>query len=266
MKKINLPPFAKKIFGFVSDKSPEILAIIAIGGVIDTARRAYKCSPKCHEILAAKKKDYADCDKNDNATKRKVVWEGVKEVSKEIAPVVIMGGITIASIIFSHHITKKRILALTAAYNLAEGSLKELNDKMQEVLGVQKARDIKDKIMADKIKENPAPVEGSSEIMETGEGSTLCFDSWSGRYFKSSANAIERAINRISAEAMREMYVSLNEFYDLLHIRNAECGSGVGWRAEDAIGGQIPITISAQLTDDQRPCLCIDYNNSLAMI
>lgn len=268
MSKVNWPVPVKKLFNFAVEKSPEIFCIFAVGGVIDTARRAYKCRPKCDEIIAAKKKKLEQIAHNDGKARRAVYLEGAKGLAPVIAPVVIMGIITIASIIFSHHITKKRLIAITAAYNLADGSLKDLQKKMTETLGENKVREIKDAVMKDKVAKNPPPEDPAFDDLRRG-GEVRCYDSFSGRYFWSSYNKICEAIINLTAETMREMYVTVNDFYDKLEnprLKPIEAGYNMGWKSDDAIAGSLPITISTQLTPDNEPCLCIDYNNSLSVV
>lgn len=264
----NLPAPVKKVLNFAVDKSPEILAIFAIGGVIDTARRAYKCRPKCDEIIECKKAKLEKIAQNDTKARRAVYIEGAKELVPIIAPVVVMGVITILSIVFSHHITKKRLVAITAAYNLADGSLKDLQKKMTDTLGDNKVREIKDAVMKDKVEKTPLPADMVTDDFKK-DGQVRCYDSFSGRYFWSSWNEITTAIVETSAEAMREVYVTVNDFYDKFNnarLTPIEAGMSMGWRSEDAMSGKLPITISTQLSPNNEPCLAIDYNNSLSMV
>lgn len=268
MSKINVSAPIKKILNSTVEKSPEILAICAVGGVIETARRAYKCRPKCDEILAAHKQKLERIAQNDTKARRSVYWETAKKIAPVVAPVIIMGGITILSVVFSHRITKKRLIAVTAAYNLADGSLKELQNKMTETLGEGKVRDIKDSIMKDKLAKNPPPELPKDENIQRN-GEQRCYDSFSGRYFWTTWNKIGEAIVETTAEAMREMYVTVNDFYEKLNSRDMppiEAGMIMGWRSDDAMNGKLPITISTLLTPNNEPCLCIDYNDSLVMV
>lgn len=258
----------KKLLDFTIEKSPEILSICTIGGVIGTARNAYAMRPKCDEIIAKKKEKLSKIAQNDTKERRAVYLEGAKELFPVVAPTLILGAVTIASIIFNHKITKKRLLAITAAYNLADGSLKDLQKKMTETLGENKVREIKDEIMKDKVKNNPIPKDMiDDELRRTDD--VRCYDSFSGRYFWSTWNKITEAILEVSAKASYEMYVTVNDFYDSLEnprLTSIDAGDSMGWRAEDTISGKLPITISTQLSSDNQPCLCIDYNNSIVNV
>ena len=56
-----------------------------------------------------------------------------------------------------------------------------------------------------------------------------------------------------------EQYVSLNDFYAELNspkIKSIEIGDSLGWNVND---GLIDIYLSAQVTDELKPCLVINH-------
>lgn len=62
------------------------------------------------------------------------------------------------------------------------------------------------------------------------------------------------------------MYISLNDFYEAIdssQLPKIPMGEDLGWNINDTINGKLPITLSALLTDDNKPCLCIDYDISV---
>lgn len=249
--------------------SPELLTGTAIVGLIGTTVMAYRCSPKAHAIIEKKREDEAyieycgkinpDQDQvYEKKAKRRLVLETVKELTPVLLPPVILGTATTACIIGSNRISSKRIAVISTAYAISEKAVKELNLKMNDVLGEKKAKTIKDAIVKDKLDKNPPPKD-ESQILLTGNGDVLCMDSFSGRYFRSNAEKIGQAINELSALARDEMYVTLNDFYYAIHLPQLKMGDDLGWSVDDEIKGSIPITISAQLTEDRQPCLCIDY-------
>lgn len=62
---------------------------------------------------------------------------------------------------------------------------------------------------------------------------------------------------------MTDMYVSLNDFYELIGIPEIPMGNDLGWNVDDCIRGQVPITLTALLTEEQTPCLCVEYDAKL---
>ena len=53
------------------------------------------------------------------------------------------------------------------------------------------------------------------------------------------------------------MYVSLNEFYWEVGLDSTPLGEEMGWHIDR---GLIDMKFSTQLSDDDRPCLVVDYS------
>lgn len=244
--------------------SPIILTGLAIVGVVSTAYSAYKAGPRAEKILKAYRQDMKDCHPEDKEAKRAVVSEAVKKMVPVVAPTVIMGGSTIACVVGSHSISSRRIAVLSAAYSLSESTVKNLNNKMEEILGEKKTRAIKDSIMKDKLRnseKNNQKLLGNGNIIVPDNGYVLCKDLYSGRPFYSTAEKINQAIVKCSFDVQQDMWVSLNDFYDEVgspQLERIPLGDDLGWNVEDTIRGQLPITLTALLTEDGKPCLCVD--------
>ena len=148
----------------------------------------------------------------------------------------------------------KRNAALATAYKLSETALTEYKDKVVEVIGENKEKGIRDKIAEDKVHNNPV---SQNQVIITGGGDTLCYDALGGRYFKSSMDKIRKAENELNRLMLRDMYVSLNEFYDELGLDHTKLGDDLGWNLDD---GLIELNFSSQLAENETPCLVVDYN------
>lgn len=269
MKSNKVTELLEKAEIFTKKNSPVILTGLAIVGVISTAYAAYKAGPRADKILEAYRKDMRDCHPNDKEAKRAVVGETVKKMVPVVAPPIIMGGTTIACIVGSHSVSSRRIAALSAAYSLSETTVKNLNSKMEEMLGEKKARAIKDSIMKDKLKadsERDKKILSDGQLVIPSDGTVLCKDLYSGRLFYSNAEKIKQAIAKCSYEIISDMYISLNNFYEAIdspQLPRIPMGEDLGWNIDDTINGKLPITLSALLTEDNKPCLCIDYDISV---
>lgn len=261
MKNKKLKNFIGDALELLDNNSPTFLAGLALCGIVATAYFSYRAGSKSVEVLEKKEKDMADVDPDDEEAKKAVKREAIKELLPIVAPPVIMGAVTGACVLGGAKISNKRIALLSAAYNMAESRAKDLNGKMEEMLGEKKVRSIKDAIVKDKLTQNE-PI-NEQNIIITGDGDVLCMDLYSGRPFYSNAQKIQAAINRLSADCQTEMYVSLNDLYMLLNMKPSPIGDDFGWNADDLVRGQLPITISAQLTEDQKPCLCLEYDAEL---
>ena len=134
--------------------------------------------------------------------------------------------------------------------------LNEYKDKVVETIGEKKEQTIRDKVAEEKMKKNPV---SSSEVFITEKGNTLCYDTISGRYFKSDIDRIKRAENAINKQLLDEMYVSLNDLYDELDLDHTKLGDELGWKIDD---GLVELYFSSQLADDGTPCVVMDFTRA----
>lgn len=254
---------------FTRKNSPAILTGLAVVGVLSTAWAAFKAGPKADEILKKYRKDMEDCHPDDKEAKRAVVAETAKKMIPVVAPTVIMGSVTAACMIGSTSVSNRRVAALSAAYTLSETTVKNLNDKMEEMLGEKKARAIKDSIMKDKLKADADKDRGllsDTNFVFPNNGTVLCKDLYSGRLFHSTAEKIRQAITTCSYNIITDMYISLNEFYDAIdspELPRIPMGDDFGWNLRDLNNKKLPIILTALLTENDIPCLCIDYTVGL---
>lgn len=230
--------------GFVKH-SPEILTGIGIAGMISAGVMAVKATPKALDKI----KDIKDKDLEKK--------EETKEIIKKVAPVyipsIVTCGMSAACIIGASSINLKRNAALATAYSLSENALKEYQNKVLETVGPKKERTIRDEVAKDHIDKNPVT---NNEIIITSAGNTLCYDSVSGRYFTSDIEKLKRIENELNKRLMSEMYISLNELYYELGLRNTKEGNELGFNIDD---GLIDFTFSAQIADNGQPCIVLDY-------
>jgi hypothetical protein len=167
-----------------------------------------------------------------------------------------MGSLTVAGVICLNSIHTRRNAALATAYSISEVVLKEYQDKLLETLGEKKAQKFKDEIYKDRVDNNPL---SKNQVIFTGNGDTLCLDSLSGRYFKSDIESIRQKRNDLNEVLLKDGFVSLNDLYYELGLKNTKQGEDLGWNIND---GQINFTFSSQLAEGGVPCLVIDYSIS----
>ena len=104
-----------------------------------------------------------------------------------------------------------------------------------------------------KVEKNPV---STTEVFITEKGNTLCYDSISGRYFKSDIEKIKSVINYLNKKMLNEMYVSLSDFYNEIGLSHTNISDELGWNID---GGLIEVDFSSQISEDGTPCLVIDY-------
>lgn len=250
MGKLNLSKIVKDMQESISKHSPEILTGIGIAGMIGTTVLAVKATPKALDLI-----EEAEEAKIDNGDyKDLTIFEVIKVAWKPYIPAVVTGFTSVACLIGASSVNARRNAALATAYNLSKAALTEYKEKVVETIGENKERAIKDKIAKDKIDRDPVT---TSEVFITEKGNTLCYDTISGRYFKSDIDKIKRAENMLNKILLRDMCVSLNEFYDELNLSHTSLGNELGWRLDD---GMIDLYFSSQIADDGTPCLVVDYS------
>lgn len=241
---MNLDQMFRGLKRAVVDNSPLILTYISVAGVVSTAVLAVKATPKAlQDIINAQ--TFAENDLTPKETVE-VAW-------KHYIPAAATGAVTIACIIGAHNVHARRNAALITVYSLTETALKEYQAKVKEQIGENKERKVRDEIAKDYIANTPMV---NSEVLITGTGEQLCYDSFTGRYFKSDIETIRRAQNDINARVLNEMYASHNDFYRLIGLPGTTYGEEVGWRTDNLMD----LEYSSHLAEDGRPCLCIEYH------
>lgn len=236
---------------------PEILAVVSTVGVVTTGILAFRAGRKADEIIKEKKRDMEDVDPEDSAAKKEVIWETIKEVSPIVAPPIILGAVTIASIVGSNRVSNKRIVALSAAYSLSESTLKDFKKKMVEVVGENRATDIKDEVAKEKLKR--AEEKGDVLIVTPPEGKIRCMDGFVGTVFYSTYQRIQQAINELTSQCFCEQYVSISDLYDILGVPSQKVCDFLQFKDDDFYGKENPFHLTSTLSSDGVPTLVINY-------
>ena len=170
--------FSKVGFG-LQKKSPEILVGVGIVGAVASAVLACKATTKAGAIVEESKNSLADIReaKENGVTKAgesyseedhkkdlaiAYVQTGVK-FAKLYAPAVMLGAASIASILASHNIMKKRNVALAAAYAAVDKSFKDYRDRVIERFGEQVEKELRYNIKAQEIEETVTDDKGKEK-------------------------------------------------------------------------------------------------------
>lgn len=223
--------------------SPEILTALGVSGVITTAYLTAKASFKAAEVISGT--DLPD-DRKDR------IKEQVKHTWELYIPAGICGVATMGCIIAGTRAQAQKTAAAMAAYSVTERAFSEYKEKVAEQIGAKKEQALQDEVAQDKVAQNPP----SSMMLVAVEGNVLCCELFSGRYFWSTMEKLRSAQNEINSRIVREPYVLLDEFYDLLFIPRSEASGSMGW--EDA--KLLELEFSAVLTDENKPCMAFGYN------
>lgn len=245
MSKFNLSQIAKSVQMTVSKHSPEILMGIGIAGMLTTTILAVRATPKALRLIDEKKEEL-ETDKLTPVDTVKTCW-------KCYIPAAVSGSLSVACLISANSVNARRNAALATAYALSETALKEYQEKVVETIGEKKEQVVHDAIAKDKVTKNPV---STSEVIITEKGNTLCYDTVSGRYFKSDIEKLKKAANELNFRLRDEMYVSVNDFYYEIGLKSISIGDDIGWNIDR---GYINLKFSSQLADDGTPCLVLSY-------
>lgn len=239
------PRWLNSLTSITRQYSPEILSGLAIGGVIGTAILAVRATPKAMELLEEARKE----DPGKVVLKRQmaaVTW-------KCYVPAGISGVVTIGCIIGATKIGSRRNAALIAGLSLADRAFQDYKEEVKEILGERKELAVREKAAQKAIDEHPP----SAEVFLINGEDQLCYDTLTGRYFRSDIERIRRAENEVNSNVIRDMWCSHNEFYNLIGLPDVTAGEELGWNMDHQIG----LVFTSHLTPAGVPCLAIGYTN-----
>lgn len=229
-----------------SKHAPELLTGLGIAGMFAAVIFAVKATPKAVKLIEGR-----ETEKDDILTKSEIV----KVAWKCYIPCAAACIGSAACLIAANAVHTKRSAALTAAYALSETALIDYRQKVSDTVGKQKEQEIHTAVVQDKIDKSPVR---ESEVIVTGNGNTLCFDAFAGRYFRSDRNKIERAVNELNRIIVGDDYASLNDFYDRIGLSHTTLGDQLGWNSRHY--GYVDVRFSSHLAEDSTPCLAISFN------
>ena len=235
----------------IERESPTILTGLGIGGLATTAIMAVRATPKALYLLEEERaKRYKEGIKREPISK----IDSIKITWKCYLPAALVGVATVGCFIGAHSINLRRNAALASLYTITEASLKSYQEKVIEVIGRNKEEKIHDALVADRLSQNPI---SKNEVIITGKGETLFYDSWSGRYFKSDMEKVRKAQNDLNHDLLGgDMFLSLNSLYEEIGLDRIDAGSEIGWSFDY---GMLEIKFNSKITDTGVPCIVMEY-------
>lgn len=233
----------------VKENSPTLISAAAVAGVITTAVLTHRAAIKANKVVeAAEEAQERDSFQPlEKADKLRLTW-------KIYAPVAASGAATIACIVWANQIGLKRNAALIAASALADTAFREYRDEVVRTLGEKQHEKVRDAVAERRIAENPP----SPAVVLAGDDDQLCYDMYTGRYFRCDVETIRRAVNLVNTNIIQgNMYAELNEFYSLLGLDPVSVGEAVGWNVDN----QCDVTFSSHLAENGKVALAVTFSN-----
>lgn len=263
--------------------APEALVIAGIVGVVTSAVMACKATTKVNDIIEETKENTHDLhlvataaglkestDEFSNEDIRKIDILSAKEDVKNYTaqdlkkdttiiytqtavkfiklygPAVVLGALSITSILASNNILRKRNVALAAAYATVDKGFKEYRSRVVERFGKDIDRELKYNIKAKEIEETTKNANGkektvkkSIEVADVNEHSDYArfFDElctgWK-RDAEYNLMFLKHQQNYANEKLQKQGYLFLNDVYDMLGIPKTKAGQVVGWIYDEA--------------------------------
>ena len=242
---MNIKTMAKSVWAGAKKHSPEILIGMGIAGAASSVIFAVKATPKAMILLEEKRQELG--------VEKLEAKEIIKTAAPVYIPTAVSFGVSVACIVGASSMNARRNAALTAAYTLSESTLRTYRDKVLETVGEDKEREIRQKAAIEQQQKTPEP---QTLVVSGAAGQLKCFDSLSGRYFVSTKNEIDKAVNEFNRQLRDDMRISLNDWYDLIGLDTNKLGDMLGWDIER---GYVETCYASRLDEDGLPCLVVNY-------
>lgn len=238
----------QKAATLLSENASTLLTAGGVVGTVATAVLAGRAGFKAGTIIREAQGELRVDTDDEIADLTKI--DKVKIVWPHFIPPILVGGFTITSIIFANRMSAQKAAALAAAYGLAERNLTEYKEKVAEKLTGPKKQSVDDEIAQDRVNRTP----GHENIVVV-EGEVLCFDEPTGRYFRSTMENINRAVNATNAEILNHDHANATFFYEELELPATTWTDEVGWNSDQLLA----LKFSTVLAPDNKPCIAIDF-------
>lgn len=245
-------------FGFqIKKHSPEILLVAGVVGTVASAVMACKATIKAKEIVDKSKEDLAiihDCMANETLKEKGEYSDeqGKKDLTiaytntavdlaKVYGPSVILGALSIASILTSNNILRGRNVALAAAYATVDKSYKEYRDRVREKYGEEadkeltfdiKAKEVEKVVVDEKGKEKKVKETVLDSNSNAHSPYAKVFDELNDNWENDSEynTMFLRKTERWANDYLKSHgYLFLNDVYKALGFQPTRAGQVVGW-------------------------------------
>lgn len=245
---MTLQTFSREVAKNISANSPLILTGMAVAGLASTVYLAVRAKPFADQKIFDASYDVETDTETDLSWKDKL-----KLTWKDYTPALLTGVVTASCIVGIHSVHSRRAATMMSLYTLTESAFKEYKNKVVETIGEKKEEAILESIAKDRMTDNPPT---DNQVIITGGGDQLCYDMYSGRYFKSDIEKIRKAQNDLNQEAIQNFYVPLNMFYSSVGLEETRVGDEVGFNSDNLMD----IKFTSHLNENSVPCLAIDFH------
>ena len=250
---------------------PEVLTGFGVSLMAVAVPLAVVATVKTYKKIEEKKDEIAkDIQLQNNDADVPVDIESIEVPTKEVVklgwkyyiPSVLALGTGVFCAVASTKEGLKRTAAMAAAYQLSETAFNEYRNAAKEVVGEKKEGEIQQKVMRDRMELLTDEDGHIVNVYDTRDGTTLCFDYWSGRYFYSDIDFIRSKINMVNQTMLKESmslegYATLNDIYLAIGLPQTGAGNSLVWRVDKE--GLVELRPTSMLVDNDRPCWVLNF-------
>lgn len=243
-------------------RSPEILVVTGVIGVIATTVMACKATTKAGKIAETTKAALDDIhDAKENGITKAGESYSETDCQKDLiqvytstavnyvklyAPAAIMGVASISCILLSHHIQKERNAALATTIAATTKSFSDYRARVAERFGDQVEKELRYNLKAQEITETVTDEKGKTKTAKQVADVPVT-EGWNPSDFSPYARAFDETNpawnndvdrNRFYLKARQAQatdmlrsrgHLFLNEVYDMMNMPRTKMGSVVGW-------------------------------------
>lgn len=240
--------------------SPEIFVVAGVVGGVISAVMACKATTKAGDIIEDTKSQLdiihkgmedgnirgVEYTKEDGTKDLTIVYtQTAVKLIKLYGPAVALGTVSIVSILAGHNITRKRNLALTAAYATIDNSFKQYRNRVIERFGEELDRELKYDVKTKEVEETVVNEDGTESTVKTTvnviDPNTISdysriFDECNPSWSKSPEHNLvflKQQQNYANDLLKSRGHLFLNEVYDMLGFPRTQAGQIVGWVYDD---------------------------------
>lgn len=243
-------------------RSPEIMLVTGVVGVVVTTVMACKATTKASKIAETTKEaldniheaketgitqaneSYSEADAQKDLV---AVYAGTaKEYVKLYAPSVVVGVASISCIVFSHRIQKQRNAALAANLTATTTAFKNYRSRVAERFGEQVEKELRYNIKAQEIEQKVTDEKGKTKTVKKPTN-VPAVQGWDPSQYSPYARLFDETNpawlgstdqNRYYLKARQAQagdmlkargHLFLNEVYDMMGFPRTKMGAAVGW-------------------------------------
>lgn len=246
---MNFMSVLKSITSATKKRSPELLIGMGIGGMIAAIVTGIRAADEMNKDIEKVKEETKDMPKKERQK------EVVKTVVKHQWPTAVIFLMSLLAIVSADNIHYKRNAAMAVMVQASEVATQEYRNVVREVAGEEKAKEVQ-RVYEERMREEPHHEVPTNIHIITGDEYWI-YDEFTNTMFKSNTITVDAAINECNRRIFDEMYISLNELYEEVGIKDSKINSAVGWNNNT---GLIKIAWSAKIIEG-KPVAVMSYIN-----